>query len=83
MTRRVKPKLKLDKVILRVGKLVVRPGDYLVLATDLFLTKEHCLQLRKLADEQFKGLGVKIAILTSGLKLAVLRKELLQKTRKG
>lgn len=68
-------KIKLDKVIFRVGRLTIRPGDILVLRTDLFLNKEQVEFLRDRMDEQFKDLGVKVVVLTSGLEIAVLRKE--------
>lgn len=70
-----KPKIKLDKVTFRVGKLIVRPGDFLVLKTGLLLDRNQVTALRKVADDQFKGLGVRIAVLTGDMSLAVLRKE--------
>ena len=70
-----KPKIKLDKIIFRVGKLTIRPGDFLVLATPLMLDKDQVQLLRERAEEQFKDLGVKVVILTSGFNIAVLRKE--------
>jgi hypothetical protein len=56
--------------------LHIEPDDILVLQTDLNLTKEQCIALRKAADYQFgKENFKKIAILTSGLKVGVLRKK--------
>ena len=58
----------------RIGKLQIEPGDMLVLQTDLMLDKDQCQALRDRANEQFKSLNVKVAILTAGLQLAVVRK---------
>lgn len=55
-----------------IAKLELRPGDTLVLRTELHLTREQVEQLRSSAERQFPG--VKVAILTSGLSLAVLSK---------
>jgi hypothetical protein len=73
--KRKKPKIKLDKVVFRVGKLTIRPGDILVLRTELLLDKEQISVVRERAAEQFKDLDVKIVVVTAGMEIAVLRKE--------
>jgi hypothetical protein len=58
----------------RIAKLELQPGDMVVLQTDLMLDKEQITMLRDRADEQFRPLKAKVAILTSGLRLGILRK---------
>ena len=54
--------------------LRIEQGDVLVMQTDIMLDKEQIMALRDRATEQFGKQFGKIAILTSGLKLGVLRK---------
>jgi hypothetical protein len=53
-----------------IAKLELKPGDTLVLRTDLMLSVDQCAALRQAAEQQFPGF--KIAILSAGLSLAVL-----------
>lgn len=55
-----------------VAKLELHRGDILVLRTDLFLTRDQVKELRKRAVQHFPK-GIRIAILTAGLSLAVLQ----------
>jgi hypothetical protein len=64
--------LKISPMIFRMGKLVLEPGDMVVLQTDLLLNKAQVQDLRYHADKQFKPF--KVAIITAGLKVGVLRK---------
>jgi hypothetical protein len=66
-----KPSKKFIRMLpMRVLRL--EPDDVIVLQTDLLLDKDQCQALRDRASEQFPGF--KVAIITSGLKIGVLRK---------
>lgn len=67
--RKQKPN-KLGITKFEVAKLELSPGDIIVLRTDLHLTMDQCRMLRERAQEQFPGF--RVAILTSGISLAVL-----------
>jgi len=57
------------------AKLEVKPGDIVVLQTDLHLTPEQLRELRKRADESFPD-GVRTIIFSAGLKcLGLFRTE--------
>jgi hypothetical protein len=71
--KRTKP-LKLMVHPFRLAKLDLKPGDFVVLQTDLLLDKDQVMRLKRLADQQLKPLKVKIIILVGGLKIGVLRK---------
>ena len=71
MKRPAKPKFKLPR-LLPMRVLRIKPGDVLVLQTDLMLRPEQCEQLRQLAEQQF-GNANRIAVVTAGIKIGVLR----------
>jgi hypothetical protein len=58
----------------RLAKLEVRPGDMVVLQTDLMLSKDQVQHLRDNMDAQLEPLKIKSVILVGGLKIGVLRK---------
>jgi hypothetical protein len=59
----------------RLAKLELKPGDMVVLQTDLVLSKEQCEHLKRNLDKQLKPLKVESMVLTAGLKLGILRKD--------
>jgi hypothetical protein len=65
-------KLKISNMIFRMGKLMLEPGDLVVLQTDLILDRNQAVTIKKRADEQFRPF--RTIILTGGMKLGVLRK---------
>jgi hypothetical protein len=73
MKRPAKPKFKLPR-LLPMRVLRIKPGDVLVLQTDLMLRPEQARELRALAEEQF-GTDNRIAVLTANIKVGVLRPE--------
>jgi len=68
-------KLVLDEVRYRVGRLVLRPNDILVVRTELMLDKEQIGYVRDRVAEQTEHPIEKIMVLSHGLDIAVLRKE--------
>jgi hypothetical protein len=71
-----KPKILVDKIRWRAGKITLRPDDILVAKTDLFLDKEQVIIMReRLVDQSGHK---RVMLLTGGLDLAVLRKEKLR-----
>jgi ribosome biogenesis SPOUT family RNA methylase Rps3 len=58
----------------RLAKLELRPGDMVVLQTDLLLDKDQVTSLKRRADEQLRPLKIKSMILVGGLKIGILRK---------
>jgi hypothetical protein len=58
----------------RMAKLDVKPGDTVVMQTDLVLDYDQTTQLRKNMNEQLKPLKVRSILLTAGLKIGVIRK---------
>lgn len=69
---------KTDPLPMRLSRLLpmrvlrLEPGDIIVLQTDLKLDKQQIQALRDNASKQFGG--CKVAVLTHGLKVGVLRK---------
>ncbi|MBO0718743.1 MAG: hypothetical protein J2P55_15610 [Rhizobiales bacterium] len=72
MRRHRRRPLKISNMIFRMGKLVLMPGDVIVLQTDLRLTIAQIEALSRRAREQFKPF--KVIILSAGMKVGVLRK---------
>jgi hypothetical protein len=70
--QRAAAKKKINNMLFRMAKLELQPSDTIVLQTDLMLDKNQITALRARANEQFKP--YRVAILTAGLKLGVLRK---------
>jgi hypothetical protein len=70
--RRARPLRLRPESPFRVRSVSIRPGDTIVLRTELVLDKDTTQSLRDRATEQFPG--YKVAILTGGLELAVLRR---------
>ena len=68
------PRRKKLPEMCRIAKLELRPGDTVVLQTDLFLDRDQAEAIRDSANRQFAPLKIKVVILTAGLKLAILRK---------
>jgi hypothetical protein len=68
-----KDKLKISQMIFRMGRLVLEPGDLIVLQTTMLLDKYQATAIKRLADQQFKPF--KVIVLTAGLKVGVLRKQ--------
>jgi hypothetical protein len=68
--------LKLMVHPFRLAKLDLRPGDFVVLQTDLLLDKDQVMSLQARADEMLKPLKVKSMILAGGLKIGILRKRI-------
>jgi hypothetical protein len=60
----------------RLAKLDLRPGDFVVLQTDLLLDKDQITALQARANEMLKPLKVKSMVLTGGLKIGILRKRI-------
>lgn len=58
--------------IKKVKRVKLRKRDMLVLRTDLFLDRDQVQAMRDRASEQFAG--HKVAILTAGLDLVILRR---------
>jgi hypothetical protein len=80
MTITSKDKLKISQMIFRMGRLVLEPGDLVVLQTSMFLDKDQVRAIKRSADQQFKPF--KVVILTAGLKVGVLRKQKEKKERR-
>lgn len=59
---------KLEKF--EIAKLELKPGDTIVLRTEMHLTPEQCRVLREAAAQQFPD--NKVVFLNAGLSLAVL-----------
>jgi hypothetical protein len=58
----------------RIAKLELKPGDMVVLQTDLFLDRDQIQQLKNNMDEQLRSLKAKSIILVGGLKIGIMRK---------
>lgn len=70
-----KTKVTLKNFIYRLARLSVRPGDTIVLQTDMLLDVDQVTAIRDRANEQFRHLKAPVVILTAGMKLGVLRRE--------
>lgn len=81
--KRAKPNLKKLVRLMPMRVLRMEKGDLLVMQTDLLLDRAQCIELRDRATEQFGEQFGRIAVLTAGLKLGVLRKVAKQKARKN